>query len=197
MPQLRLSRSLYETRANQGYVGDEKNEGIREVVQRWEPGYKILWEGTRHLRPDAPDILHLISSVSPSIQRMVGGRVLRLSSQSSSICGARCRNLLSRYGESKTQVCSGPDASARAARSRHTARDNQGYRIWNFPALGRGRRLTFRPLWSSLGRRDALVRRKLDRRGSNAIALPGQHLYLDSRQPTSATCKTTNGRSCD
>jgi hypothetical protein len=31
MPQLRLSRSLYETRANEGYVGDEKNEGIREA----------------------------------------------------------------------------------------------------------------------------------------------------------------------
>jgi hypothetical protein len=30
MLQLRLSRSLYETRANRGYVGDEKNEGIRE-----------------------------------------------------------------------------------------------------------------------------------------------------------------------
>ena len=47
----------------------------------------------------------------------------------------------------------------------------QGYRIWNFPALGRGLRLGFRPLWSSLGRRDAFVRRKLGRRGSNAIAL--------------------------
>jgi hypothetical protein len=31
MLQLRLSRSLYETRANRGYVGDEKNEGIREL----------------------------------------------------------------------------------------------------------------------------------------------------------------------
>jgi hypothetical protein len=30
MLQLRLSRNLYETRANRGYVGDEKNEGIRE-----------------------------------------------------------------------------------------------------------------------------------------------------------------------
>src|SRR3954451_8977659 len=49
----------------------------------------------------------------------------------------------------------------------------QGYRIWNFRALGRGRRLGFRHLWSSLGRRDAFVRRKLGRRGSNAIALPG------------------------
>src|SRR3954467_7986435 len=47
----------------------------------------------------------------------------------------------------------------------------QGYRIWNFPALGRGRRLSFRPLWSSLGRHDAFVRRKLGRRRSNAIAL--------------------------
>src|SRR3954451_22571914 len=47
----------------------------------------------------------------------------------------------------------------------------QGYRIWNFRAIGRGRRLGFRHLWSSLGRRDAFVRRKLGRRGSNAIAL--------------------------
>src|SRR4051794_38570003 len=48
---------------------------------------------------------------------------------------------------------------------------SQGYRIWNFRALRRGRRLGFRHLWSSLGRRDAFVRRKLGRRGSNAIAL--------------------------
>src|SRR3954470_21997689 len=47
----------------------------------------------------------------------------------------------------------------------------QGYRIWNFRAIGRGRRLGFRHLWSSLGRRDAFVRRKLGRRGSNAIPL--------------------------
>src|SRR3954451_21351765 len=47
----------------------------------------------------------------------------------------------------------------------------QGYRIWNFAVLRRGRRLGFRPLWLSLGRRDALVRRKLGRRGSYAIAL--------------------------
>src|SRR5919202_2107446 len=49
--------------------------------------------------------------------------------------------------------------------------EQQGYRIWNFRALGRGRRLGFRHLWSSLGRREAFVRRKLGRRGSNAIAL--------------------------
>ncbi len=50
----------------------------------------------------------------------------------------------------------------------------QGYRIWNFRVLNRGRRLGFRPLWSSLGRRDGFVRRKLGLRGSNAIALgPG------------------------
>ena len=35
-----------------------------------------------------------LSRASPAIQRMVGGRVLRLSSQSSSICGARRRKLL-------------------------------------------------------------------------------------------------------
>src|ERR687886_476779 len=54
----------------------------------------------------------------------------------------------------------------------------QGYRIWNFLALGRGRRLGFRPLWSSLGRRDAFVRRKLGRRGSNAIALVAPRVRL-------------------
>ena len=36
MLQLRLSRNLYETRANRGYVGDEKNEGIREDERRIE-----------------------------------------------------------------------------------------------------------------------------------------------------------------
>jgi hypothetical protein len=51
----------------------------------------------------------------------------------------------------------------------------QGYRIWNFRVLNRGRRLGFRPLWSSLGRRDGFVRRKLGLRGSNAIALPKLH----------------------
>ena len=56
--------------------------------------------------------------------------------------------------------------------------DNQGYRIWNFPALRRGRRVGFRPLWSSLGRRDGFVRRKLGRRGSYAIALALPPLLL-------------------
>jgi hypothetical protein len=55
----------------------------------------------------------------------------------------------------------------------------QGYRIWNFPVLRRGRRLGFRHLWSSLGRRDAFVQRKLGCRGSNAIALGVPVLALD------------------
>src|SRR4051812_1799952 len=39
------------------------------------------------------------------------------------------------------------------------------------PALERGRRLGFRPLWSSLGRLNSVVQRKLGRRGSFEIAL--------------------------
>src|SRR5215208_5754014 len=63
----------------------------------------------------------------------------------------------------------------------------QGYRIWNFPALRRGRRIGFRPLWSSLGRRDGFVRRKLGRRGSYAIALRTELNPLDGRPDTSQT----------
>src|SRR4051794_26764523 len=58
---------------------------------------------------------------------------------------------------------------------------SQGYRIWNFAVLRRGLRLGFRPLWLSLGRRDALVRRKLGRRGSYAIALGGRGFGLYRR----------------
>jgi cellulose synthase (UDP-forming) len=65
----------------------------------------------------------------------------------------------------------------------------QGYRIWNFRVLNRGRRLGFRPLWSSLGRRDGFVRRKLGLRGSNAIALAhrrGLHCVADRPLPALA-----------